>query len=58
MKDFVNSLFRYAYLMWLGGAAYLIFGASVTDWRYWVLIVPTAVIETMSRRESEGGTNG
>lgn len=55
MREYMNNLKSYTYLMWLGGGVYYIFGVSVLDWRYWALLVPAAVLETVTRFEREQG---
>lgn len=53
MKEFLLSFKSYLYLMWLGGAVYYMFGVSVLDWRYWALLIPAAVLETVTRSERD-----
>lgn len=35
------------YGAWLGGSLSIVFGASLADWRFWVVLLPTVALVTV-----------
>jgi len=44
MENLVYNWRRYLYGMWLGGILPVCFDVSVTDFRFWAVLLPTAAL--------------
>jgi hypothetical protein len=44
MEEIVYNWRRYLYAMWLGGSLSILFGATITDFRFWLVLLPTAAL--------------
>ena len=43
MKDLIQNWRGYIYGMWLGGSLGAVFDTGLLDFRFWVVLIPTAV---------------
>jgi len=44
MEEILYNWRRYLYGMWLGGSLNILFGATISDFRFWLVLLPTAAL--------------
>jgi hypothetical protein len=54
MTNFINNWRKYVYGLWLGGSVPIVFGARITDIRFWLVVFPTMLFVTfINDREAD-----
>lgn len=47
MTNFIQNWRKYMYGIWLGASVPTVFGAGITDIRFWMVVFPTMLFVTL-----------